>query len=98
MIDKAYQERFTEGLMTLIIQTSIIEQPDQPRTAMIRAYELIDSMLSMIAVLSATSAETSSPTRTRALCDEMARKLRIRTNEAKLLPSPFGEVLSGVPN
>ena len=98
MIDQAYQDRFSDELMRTIMRVSIVDQPGQPRTAMLRSYELVDSMLSMIAVLSATSTETASPSKTRALCDELARKLQRRINAAKEQPSPFDHVISGVPN
>lgn len=97
MIDQAYQDRFTEELIRIIMTVSIVDQPGQPRAAFVRSYEIIDSMLSMIAVLSATSVETASPSKTRALCDHIARKLQKRINAAKDAPSPF-ETIPGAPS
>lgn len=97
MLDQEYQQRFSSELIRTIMTVSLIEQPGQPRACFIRSGEIIDSMLLMIAVLSATSVETATPAKTRALCDELARKLQRRINSAKLQPSPF-ETIPGAPS
>lgn len=89
MRDLAYQARFTDELLRAIMDASIVDQPGQARAAIVRSYEVVDSMLSMIAILSATSTETETPAKTRALCDQIARKLQKRINAAKQQPSPF---------
>jgi hypothetical protein len=88
-IDRAYQARFTEALMEAIMTVSIVDEPGQPRTAFVRSGEVIDSMLSMIALLSSTSVETRTPAKTRAVCDQLARKLQRLIAGAQRSPSPF---------
>lgn len=82
-----------DELLRAIIAVSVVDEPGQPRTAFVRSFEVIDSMLSMIAILSATSVETATPAKTRALCDQIARKLQRRINAAKDQPSPFETVI-----
>lgn len=96
-LDAEYQERFAEGLLDLIIKSSIVEVDGQ-RIGMIRGAEVIDTMLSTIAVLSAGSAETASASKTRRLCDEIARKLQRRIGEAQRQPSPFETIIPGATN
>jgi signal recognition particle receptor subunit beta len=93
-IDRAYQARFTEALMEAIMTVSIVEEPGQPRAAFVRSGEVIDSMLSMIALLSSTSLETKTPAKTRALCDQLARKLQRLIATAQRSPVPFETINS----
>lgn len=91
-IDKAYQERFTNGLLKVMIETSIVESDDGQRTSIIRSAEVIDAMVTLAAMLLSTSEATASPTKTRATADEIARKLRRRIAEAKNSRMPFETV------
>jgi hypothetical protein len=85
-IDKEYQERFTNGLIKLMFETSM---DAERKVAMVRSYECIDAMMTTIAMLSATSQATASPSKTREYCDIIARKIQRRIGEAKLQPMPF---------
>ncbi|MCG7348198.1 hypothetical protein [Sphingomonas sp. ACRSK] len=93
-VDHAYQARFTEALMQAIMTVSIVDEPGQPRAAFVRSGEVIDAMLSMIALLSSTSVETKTPAKTRALCDKLARKLQRLIAAAQRSPSPFETINS----
>lgn len=87
--DKEFQDRFTNGLIKLMIESAMVEGDDGQRTAMIPAGEVIDTMLTTMAMLLSTSEATASPTKTRATVDDLARRLRMRIGEAKNCPMPF---------
>ena len=93
-IDHAWQERFSTELLQTLFRVSMVENGGQ-RTALVRSYEAIDAMLTLIALLSATSTETRTPGQTRRLCDELAKKIRRRIAEAQRQPAPFETIVPG---
>lgn len=96
-LDRAYQARFTDGLVKLMIDISLTETVDGQRIAMVQTAEIVDAMLTHIAVLMADSEATSTNSRTREFCDDLARKLQRRVNQAKQHESPFDAVFNGGP-
>lgn len=91
-MDKAFQERFTTGLLQLMVDITVTEEADGTRTAVVPAAECIDAMLSAMAVLLRDSEATATPTKTREMCNVLASKLRKRILAAKQQPAPFATI------
>lgn len=87
-MDKAYQARFTNGLLGLMMETGMTETAGT-RVAYMPAGEIIDTFVTTIALLMRDSEATANPRKTRETCDQLARKLQTRINAAKQQPSPF---------
>lgn len=76
--EQEYREEFSKGLFELIMRISLSEDG---RTSMVQAGEIIDEMLSAIALLGHGSAEVSTPAKMRKKCDELARTIQKRMSE-----------------
>jgi hypothetical protein len=88
MMDKEYQARFSSGIIELMMTTGMTETNGQ-RVAYMPAGEIIDTFVTVMGLLLRDSEGTATPARTRQTCDEIARKLQRRVNEAKRADSPF---------
>ncbi len=89
--DPAYRDAFTAKLVQAMFDVSHREI-DGEAVHFIRAAELIDSMVSNIAILMRDSEASATPGRTRQFCDDLARKLQRRIGEAKQTAVPFETV------
>ncbi len=97
MMDKAYQEKFTTALLGLLMETGMTETDGQ-RVAYMPAAEIIDTFVTVMGLLLRDSEGTATPKRTREFCDEIARRLQRRINEAKRADTPFTTTHQGAPN
>lgn len=73
--EQQYREAFRTGLFELIL---VISKSEDGHTAMVQAGEIIDEMLTAIALLGHGSAEVSSPAKMRRKCDDLARTIQRR--------------------
>jgi hypothetical protein len=78
--DRDYQAKMYEAVSTAVIAASL-----DPRmnVAMLRTGEVTLACLMQIAVMAATSAQTSSPTKTRKFCELVAKRLQSMITAAK---------------
>lgn len=56
---------------------------DEKRVVAIQSGECVSALIQMMAVLMATSEATSSPTKLREVCEDVAKRLRAATGEAR---------------
>lgn len=80
--EKQYREEFSKGLFELLMSVS---RSEDGCTAMVQSGEIIDELLSAIALLGHGSAEVSTPTKMRRKCDEIARTLQKRMTQIQRL-------------
>jgi hypothetical protein len=80
--EKEYREEFSKGLFELIMRVSMT---DGGRTSMVQAGEIVDEMLSALALLCHGSAEVNTPAKMRKKCDELARTLQKRMRSIQRL-------------
>ena len=80
--DPDYRDRATTA-MTNALFTEFMSEADGQRVLVLRAGEIADACLTMMAWMLATSHETSTPTKLRHLADEMRDKLIRRTRAAQ---------------
>jgi hypothetical protein len=92
-VNDAYKERLTTAILEALMTTGMTQQDGGQRVAVLPAEQIIDVMTTTMAVLMRDSEATASPSRCRAFCNEVARKLQRRIGEAKKVPSPFDTVL-----
>lgn len=97
MMDKEYQQRFSNGIIELMMTTGMTETGGQ-RVAYMPAAEIIDTFVTVMGLLLRDSEGTATPKRTRETCDDLARRLQRRINEAKRTDSPFTTVPQGPMN
>lgn len=95
--DPAYREAFTAKLVEAMFEVSA-QEVDGELIHFIRAAELIDAMVTNIAILMRDSEATATPSRTRQYCDDLARKLQRRIAEAKQTDVPFETMSAGSMN
>lgn len=76
----AYADKFRAGLSMLIFAAGFDEEN---RTAVTMSGEATEEIITFLALILHSSDECSSPTKTRALCDQIARKLQRRISEAR---------------
>lgn len=93
-VNEDFMATFTEGLIGLIIDKSLVETGGE-RIAMVQAAEIIEAFVLMIAVLSRDSAMTETPAKTREWTDRIARRLRSKIAEAKREPALFRTITPG---
>ncbi len=86
--DLAYREAFTAKLVEAMFEVSA-QEVDGEKIHFIRAAELIDAMVTNIAILMRDSEASATPGRTRQYCDDLARRLQRRIAEAKQTDVPF---------
>ncbi len=89
--DAAYREAFTAKLVQAMFDVSAQEIAGE-QVHFFRAAELIDVMVTNIAILMRDSEAVATPGRTRQYCDDLARKLQRRIAEAKQTTVPFETV------
>lgn len=95
--DTAYREAFTAKLVEAMFEVSA-QEVNGERIHFIRAAELIDAMVTNIAILMRDCEASATPGRTRQYCDELARKLQRRIAEAKQTDVPFETLTVGSTN
>lgn len=88
-LNQQFMETFSERIIAAIIETSIVDPEAEHRVAMIQAAEMIETFVTIIAVLARDSVMTETPTKTREYTDRLARRLRARIAEAKREPAMF---------
>jgi hypothetical protein len=82
---KEYRDRIATAVWEAILKTSMSQAvgTDGKRLAAIQSGECVSALTQIMAVLMATSEATSSPTKLREACDEVAKRLRANTAEAR---------------
>jgi len=91
----AYKQRIADGFIETVLRESVIVQPDGNRVAAVLSAEVTDVAIMTIAMIVAGSEACSSPTKTRAFCDQVASSLRKRIAEAQRAGSPFETITLG---
>jgi hypothetical protein len=84
-MDRDYLVRIANAVWEAILKTSMSEAigADGKRLAAIQSRECVSALIQIMAVLMATSEATSSPTRLREACEDVAQRLRTATAEAR---------------
>ncbi len=86
-VNKAYEDRVSEALFKAILEASLDKETN---TAALLTGEIITACLRTIAILSATSEVTSSPTKTREFAEHCAKRLRKMVAGAKDIQAAGG--------
>lgn len=97
-MDEAYKARLTNGLLGALMRAGPTTDSEGVKTVVLPSAEIIDVMTTIIALLLRDSEGTATPTKTRRMVDEIARKLRARIVAAKKADSPFTTMQIGVTN
>lgn len=84
-MDKEYRDRIAMAVWEAILKASMGEAigTDGKRLAAIQSGECVSALIQNMAVLMATSEATASPTKLREACEEVAKRLRTATAEAR---------------
>ena len=91
-IDADYRARIAAALTEAILVASM----DGGRVPIIRTGEVVSALLLQIAWIAATSEATSTPTRKRKFCDDVARRLSKLIGEARQELSAGGSPITVV--
>jgi hypothetical protein len=81
MLDEAYRNKVRDAAWTAIFEASVVTGPDGTEAAMIKSDEIIDAMLWIIALTTASLAPT--PDAVRARSSQMARRMRELTRSMR---------------
>jgi hypothetical protein len=85
----AYRDKLRDGFMTTVIEASIVDNSDGTRTAAIISGDVVDELLNVMALLIHSSVDCATPSKTRATCDVLARKLQRRVAAVKGTDTSF---------
>lgn len=94
-LNEQFMASFTDGLLQLIIEKSMIDTGTEQKVAMLQAAEMIDTFITVTALLARDSHATATPKATREWTDSIARKLRARIAEAKRAEPLFATIPLG---
>jgi hypothetical protein len=78
--NEEYRQKVESAMIKALFDASIIEHDGQ-RTAALLSGEIVAACLNMIAMVTAGSSVTGSPTKNRIFCDDLAKRLRKRMAE-----------------
>lgn len=79
-MDEGYRDKIAMAVWEAIIKASMSDSfsADGKRLAAIQSGECVSAIIQIMAVLMATSEATSSPTKLREACEDVAKRLRER--------------------
>lgn len=83
-----YEEKISDAFIRAIMEAGLQTQPDGSQAVVIDSGAVTSVCLSTIALVIHTSQEAATPSKTRALCDDLARQLQrkiVRTQNDKSL-------------
>lgn len=95
-LNHEFMTSFTDGLLQLIIEKSMVDTGTEQKVAVLQAAEMIDTFITVTALLSRDSVATATPKATREWTDSIARKLRARIAEAKRAEPLFSTIPAGM--
>lgn len=88
-VGTGFHQRFTRGVMQLVLDICMTEDAAGQRTAVVPVNEAVDSLVAVMAVLLRNHEEASTPTKLRRLADSFARQLQRDVTAARREESPF---------
>ena len=81
--DSGYRDRVAAAVWQSILAASLIEGADGARTVVIQNSECISALIRIMGLILASSEVTSSPTKLRGACDDIVKRLRAWTSNAR---------------